>query len=283
MVGILPANIMPGNEQVLVNLPQAQKMTDEFGKVNLIELNVEAFADQARRAEIQANVEAALGGNYQVGNLMTDDQMFAVMEMGQIGLSLFGILALFMGGFIIFNTFRTVVTERRRDIGMLRALGATRRTVIGMILAEGLLQGLLGSAIGLLLGYLMAVGVIKVAQAPLSMFINIKLGTPVISPALAGVSIFLGVGATVLAGLIPAWHASRITPLEALRPSLAEGEFNRQTGKGFIVGVVLLVLTAAAILSGQAALIVPGGICSWSGWCWWPRRWCVRWPVCLES
>ena len=82
VVGILPADIMPGNEQVLVNLPQAQMMTDEPGKVNLIELNVEAFADQARRAEIQANVEAALGGNYQVGNLMTDDEMFAVMEIG---------------------------------------------------------------------------------------------------------------------------------------------------------------------------------------------------------
>ena len=260
VVGILPGNIMPGNEKVLVNLPQAQLMTNEPSKVNLIELNVEAFADQARRAEIQANVEAALGGNYQIGNLMTDDQMFAVMEMGQIGLSLFGILALFMGGFIIFNTFRTVVTERRRDIGMLRALGATRRTVIGMILAEGLLQGLIGSAIGLLLGYLLAVGVIKVAQAPLSTFVNIKLGTPVISPGLVGVSIFLGVGVTVLAGLIPAWRASRITPLEALRPSLAEGKFNRQTGVGFIVGVVLLVLTGAAILSGKAALIVTGGI-----------------------
>ena len=58
--------------------------------------------------------------------------MFATLQMAQIGLSVFGVLALFMGGFIIFNTFRTVVTERRRDIGMLRALGATRRTVIGV-------------------------------------------------------------------------------------------------------------------------------------------------------
>lgn len=260
VVGILPADIMPGNEEVLVNLPQAQSMTAEPGKVNLIELNVEAFAGQARRAEIQAEVEAALGENYRVGGLISDDEMFAVMELGQIALSLFGVLALFMGGFIIFNTFRTIVTERRRDIGMLRALGATRRTVIGVILAEGLLQGLLGSFIGLLFGYLLALGVLKVAQGPISMFINLQLGAPVVSPALVGVSVFLGVGVTVLAGLIPAWHASRITPLEALRPSLAEGEFNRGAGKGFVFGVVLLVITAAAILSGQAALIVPGGI-----------------------
>jgi putative ABC transport system permease protein len=260
VVGILPADIMPGNEKVLVNLPQAQKMTGEPGRVNLIELNVEAFADQARRAEIQANIEAALGENYRVGGLISDDEMFAVMELGQVALSLFGVLALFMGGFIIFNTFRTIVTERRRDIGILRALGATRRTVLGMILAEGLLQGLIGSALGLLLGYLLAVGVLEVAQGPISMFINLQLGAPVISPGLVAVSIFLGVGVTVLAGLLPAWNASRITPLEALRPSLAEGQFNRQAGKGFLVGAAILVLTVAAILSGRAALIVPGGI-----------------------
>ncbi len=260
VVGVLPADIMPGNEKVLVNLPQAQQMTGEPGKVNLIELNVEAFADQARRAEIQAAVESALGESYQVGSLMAGDEMFAAMQMGQIALSLFGVLALFMGAFIIFNTFRTVVTERRRDIGMLRALGATRRTVIGTILAESLLQGLLGSAVGLLLGYLLAVGIINVAQGPISTFINLQLGTPVFSPGLVLVSVLLGVGVTVLAGLLPAWNASRITPLEALRPSLVEAEFNRGAGRGFFLGMAILVLTAAAILTGQAALIVPGGI-----------------------
>jgi putative ABC transport system permease protein len=260
VAGILPADIGPGNEEVLVNLPQAQLMTEETGKVNLIDVNVEAFASQARREEIQSSIEAALGENYQVGNLLAGDEMFAAMELGQIGLNLFGTLALFMGGFIIFNTFRTVVTERRRDIGMLRALGATRRTVIGIILAEGLLQGLLGSLIGMLLGYLLSLGILKAAQAPLTQFINLKLGTPVISPGLVGISLLLGVGVTVLAGLLPAWKASHITPLEALRPSTEAGEFTRQTGVGFFAGVAILVLTASAILSGQAALIVPGGI-----------------------
>ena len=260
VAGILPADIRAGNEQVLVTLPQAQLMTGEAGQVNLIDVNVEAFSDQARRAEIQANIETALGENYRVGTLLAGDEMFAVMEMAQIGLNLFGTLALFMGGFIIFNTFRTVVTERRRDIGLLRALGATRRTVIGTILVESLLQGLLGSVIGILLGYLMAVGALKVAQAPLSQFINLRLGTPVISPALVGISVLVGVGVTVLAGLLPAWKASHITPLEALRPSLAEGEFTRGAGVGFFAGAAIIVLTAGAILSGQAALIVPGGI-----------------------
>lgn len=260
VVGLLPANIGSENEKVLVTLAQAQRMTGEIGKTNTIRVNVEAFADKTRRAEIQSSIEAALGKNYQVGTLVAGDELFATLEMAQIVLSLFGVLALFMGGFIIFNTFRTLVTERRRDIGMLRALGATRRTIIGAILTEGFLQGLLGSVIGLAFGYLMALGVLNVAQGPLSTFINVKLGAPIIEPSLVIVSLLLGTSVTMLAGLIPAWNASRVTPLEALRPTVTEVEFNRHTGSSFWVGVVTLVFTVLAILSGQSSLILPGGI-----------------------
>lgn len=260
VVGLLPGRMDSGNEAVLVNLPQAQKMTGETGRVNVIDLNAEAFAGKERRAQIQRNIETALGENYRVGTLMAGDEMFASLQLGQIALSLFGVLALFMGGFIIFNTFRTVVTERRRDIGMLRALGATRRTILGIILAEGLLQGLLGSLIGLVLGYLMAFGVLKLAQPLMSSFVNLQLGNPVVSPGLIAISILLGVGVTVFAGLLPAFNASRVTPLEALRPSVAEVDYKRKTGYGFIAGVVVILLSVAAIFSGQAALIIPGGL-----------------------
>jgi putative ABC transport system permease protein len=259
VVGIVLAKFKPGNEDVVVNLPQAQSMTDEPGKVNVIEINIEAFAGQARRTEIQRKLESVLGEHYRVGTLMAGDELFASMQLGQIGLSLFGVLALFMGGFIIFNTFRTVVTERRRDIGMLRALGATRRTILGIILAEGLLQGVIGSIIGLALGYLLAFGVLKLAQGPMSKFINLQLGSPVVSPGLVAISILLGVGVTVLAGLMPAYNAGRVTPLEALRPSVVEVEYKRNTGYGFITGVIVIILSMAAIFSGQAALIMPGG------------------------
>jgi putative ABC transport system permease protein len=106
----------------------------------------------------------------------------------------------------------------------------------------------------------LAIGVLKVAQGPLSAFINIKLGLPVIQPGLVVVSILLGVGVTLLSGLIPAWNASRVSPLEALRPTVAEVEFKRQTGRSFWLGVGILILTVLAILSGQSMLILPGGV-----------------------
>jgi putative ABC transport system permease protein len=260
VVGLLPGNISNSTEEVLVNLPQAQAMTSEAGKINLISLNVEAFAGEARRAEIQAEITNTLGSHYRVGSLMSGQDMFASLQLAQIALSMFGVLALFMGAFIIFNTFRTVVAERRREIGLLRALGATRRIVIGIVLAEGVLQGLVGSMIGLVLGYLMAVGVLKFAQGPIGQFINLTLGMPVVSPSLVLISLLLGVGMTVLAGLLPAWNASRITPMEALRPTQAEAEFKQQTGISFFVGVALLLLTTTAILSGRPFLILPGSI-----------------------
>ena len=78
---------------------------------------------------------------------------------------MFGVFALAMGGFIILNTFRTVVAERRHDIGMLRAVGARRRTILGIFLAESLIQGVLGTAAGLVLGALMAFGLIAAMSA----------------------------------------------------------------------------------------------------------------------
>lgn len=260
IVGILPPRTSPGNEEILVNLPTAQAITDEVGKINTIDVVIESLALEERRNEIQNNIEAALGGDYTVGTQMTaDTQMFASLQLGQAMMSLFGVMALFMGGFIIFNTFRTIVAERRRDIGMLRALGANRRTIIGIILTEGLLQGIIGTALGLFFGYLMGAGIVKIAGPVMSQFINLTMGEPVVSPGLIIGSIILGVGVTVSAGLFPALSASKVTPLEALRPSVAETQFNRRTGFGFVGGVVLIVLTLLAILSGRAELIIPGG------------------------
>ena len=260
VVGILPPRTMPGNEEVLVNLPRAQLITDEAGRINTIDINIETYAEEARRAQILDNIENALGENYTVGSVIsTDTQMFASLQLGQAMMSTFGILALFMGGFIIFNTFRTIVAERRRDIGMLRALGANRRTILTMILTEGLLQGILGTGVGIFLGYLMGTGIVRAMGPMMSQFINLQMGDPVISPTLFIGSILLGIGVTVSAGLLPALSASQVTPLEALRPSAAEAQFNRRTGFGFGVGVIIIVLTLAAILTGRPEFILPGG------------------------
>ena len=259
VVGILPPKAGPGNEEVLVTLPEAQKMTGQAGRINTIDITLTS-TDEPKRTETVSKIETALGPNYQVGALSVGTDMFASLKLGQQAMNLFGVLALFMGGFIIFNTFRTVVAERRRDIGMLRALGARRSTITGMILVEGLLQGLIGSGIGLLCGYLLGAGVLRVAQVPLSTFLHLNFTKVVISPALIVTSVVLGVGITVLAGLLPARNAARVTPMDALRPTVAEVEYKRRTGIGFIIGLVLTALAVVALVSGNMSLIALGGL-----------------------
>jgi putative ABC transport system permease protein len=259
VVGLLPPRAAPGNEEVLVPLEEAQKMTAQAGQINTIDIAL-TTTDETKRTAIVANIESALGSNYQVGTLSAGSDMFAALKMGQQAMNMFGILALFMGGFIIFNTFRTVVAERRRDIGMLRALGAKRGTITGMILIEGLLQGIIGSLVGLVLGYLMGAVIVKLAAVPLNAFLHINFEKLVVSPSLILTSVLLGVGITVLAGLLPARNAARVTPMDALRPSVAEVEYKRRTGTSFIVGLVLIGLALIGLISGNMGLVGLGGL-----------------------
>jgi len=259
VVGILPPRTIPGNEEVLVTLAQAQIIMGQAGQITTIEMAL-ASTDETVRDQTVSAIESALGSNYQVGALQSDTSMFASIKLGQEAFNLFGVLALFMGGFIIFNTFRTVVAERRRDIGMLRALGAKHGTITGMILVEGLLQGLIGSGIGLILGYLFGAGIVRLAEAPLTSFLHIKLGSPIVSASLVFTSVLLGVGITVLSGLIPAANASKITPMDALRPSVAEVEYKRRAGAGFIAGLVMIGLALLALATGNMGFISLGGL-----------------------
>jgi putative ABC transport system permease protein len=259
IVGILPERIIPGNEEVLVTLPQAQAMLAMPGKINTIEVNFDTL-DEARRGEIEAAILGVLGDAYQIGTLASNSELLTNMRLAQQIFNLLALLALLMGGFIIFNTFRTVVAERRRDIGMLRALGARRGTIFGVILTEGLVQGVLGTGVGLVLGYLGAVVLIAGLNPMMHQFLNLRIATPTISPVLVVLSTFVGVGVTLLAGLLPAMSASRVMPLEALRPSVGSVSIRRLTGFGFWAGTGMIVLAVLALLTHNVALIGLGGV-----------------------
>jgi len=258
IVGLLPARTLPGNEEVLVTLHEAQKWFDLPNRINTIEINLDT-TDLAQRQAIQGAIEAVLGKDYTLGALSSGTEILASIKTGQAAFNLFGFLALFMGGFIIFNTFRTIVAERRHDIGMLRAVGASRRTIIGLILAEGFLQGAVGTAMGIVLGYLMGASLLALTAPILTQFVHLQMGLPVVRPALILVTVILGVGVTLLAGLLPAFSASRVTPLEALRPSVA-GVIQRTAGVSAGIGVVLIALAVLGLVSGNMGLTALGGL-----------------------
>jgi len=259
VVGIQPTRLVPGNEEVLVTLRQAQVMLGMPGKINTIEVNFDSL-DEDRRNQIEESLLAALGDTYQVGALASNSELLTNLRLARQIFNLLAVMALVMGGFIIFNTFRTIVAERRRDIGMLRALGATRWTIVGVILSEGLLQGIVGTAIGIALGYALAVGMISVLNPVMHQYINMRIDTPAISPLLVVLTGLIGVGVTLFAGLLPAISAGRVTPLEALRPSVGRVSLRRLAGLGFWGGLAMIVLAVLALLTHNMSLIGLGGV-----------------------
>jgi putative ABC transport system permease protein len=257
IVGLTPGRALVGDEQVLITLAQAQKLLDAPGRINVIEANL-ATQDKAQSDAIVSNIKAQLGNTYTLGGLTSGSEFATTMQNSAMIFNMIGVLALAMGGFIIFNTFRTIVAERRHDIGMLRAIGANRATIASLVLSEGLLQGVVGTAIGVGLGYLLGAGITTALNPYLKQFMNIEMAA-IVEPSLFVVSIILGVGVTLLSGLLPALRASRVAPMEALRPSLAETA-HRISRASAIVGAAMLVIALAGLLSGVFTLVALGGL-----------------------
>lgn len=259
IVGIRAAQTLPGNEPVLVTLSEAQKILNAPNRINTIEIKLNTTDDAQRTAIVNA-ITATIGDEYQLGGLASGSEFMSSLQIAQQMFNLMGFLALFMGGFIIFNTFRTIVAERRHDIGMLRAIGAGRRTIIGVFLVEGVLQGIVGTALGMGLGYLLGILIVEGTRGMFEQFLHMTLGGVVIEPGLVALTIALGIGVTLLSGLLPAWNASRILPLEAMRPNVAAVETRRRWSKGTLAGIFLLVLALAGLLSHNIAFVSAGGL-----------------------
>lgn len=258
IVGLMQARTLPGNEEVLVTLSEAQKLLDLPDRINTIEINLVSTNDAERDLVIKA-IESALGSDYTLGAMANGSEMLASIQTGQMAFNLFGFLALFMGGFIIFNTFRTIVAERRHDIGMLRALGASRATIIGSFLVEGLLQGVAGTVAGIVFGYALGALAMVFMDSMMSQFLHINIGAPVVTVQVVVMTVLLGVGVTLAAGVLPALNASRVTPLEALRPTMVDAQ-QRTSRRGAVIGAVLIAIAVLALFIQNVSLTALGGL-----------------------
>ena len=155
----------------------------------------------------------------------------------------FGGIALFVGAFIIFNTLSITVAQRAREFGLLRMIGASRRQILRSVLLEAAAIGLLASVVGMGLGFLLAKGL----QALFKAFgIDLPSAGTVLETRTLIVALAIGLGVTVVAGLVPAIRATRIPPVAALRegiPAVSAKQSRTSLligGMATLVGIVLL-------------------------------------------
>ncbi len=178
-------------------------------------------ASPQRLEALRKRLDRRLGGRVNVEYPASRGELFTqIYATYQRGLSFFGAMALFVGAYLIYNVFSMTVVERTREIGMLRAVGASRRQILGLVLAEAAGLGVLGVLLGLAGGVLLARG-LTAATLRLQ-----GLPAEPIRPAPADLvrGGLLGLAVTLVAALWPARQAARIPPLEALRPVTRQAE-----------------------------------------------------------
>jgi putative ABC transport system permease protein len=143
-------------------------------------------------------------------------------------LNVLALVALFTGAFLVFTIQALAVLRRRTQFALLRALGVTRRGVIGLVVAEGAVQGVLGALLGVALGFALAAAVLRVAGGDLGggYFEGVR-PTVRFDPVSATVFFALGLGAALLGSVAPAFEAARAQPAQALRAGDEEKPLKR--------------------------------------------------------
>ncbi len=206
VVGIYETGVGYEENCVVVSLREAQALAGKLHQVSLYAIKV---TDPARVEELRAYLDANfpeidVSLTSKLAESLPDMQAMEEL-VGQISF-----VAVFIGGVGMLNTMLMSVLERTREIGVLRALGWRRRQVIGMVLREALVLGAVGGACGILVGMGLVWGITQIPG------IGGMVG-PRYSPALFAQALAVGLVTGVVGGLYPAWRATRMRPVEALR------------------------------------------------------------------
>jgi putative ABC transport system permease protein len=241
----------------------ATRVLAEPGMVDSIDVKADHGVSQD---EVVRHVRAALAGDPAAkgvevisGKAITTESQNNIkdnLSFFNTFLLVFGIVALLVGSFIIFNTFSIIVAQRGRELALLRAIGAGQRQVLGSVLFEAVLVGIAASTVGFLAGIGLAAG-LKALLAALG--IDIPAGSIVI-PATAVIwSYTMGMIVTVIAALSPALRASRIPPIAAMRDVAVD---RSSTSRVRILSGLLVTALGALLLGlglfGDSGLAVVG-------------------------
>jgi putative ABC transport system permease protein len=208
---------IPGSTMIATDLTTAQAL---FGEPGYFDTIVVAKSSGVAADELAVDLQAALVDEQIeviTGEADTADKQAALREdlrFFDTFLLAFAYISLFVGMFIIYNTFSIVIAQRTRDLAMLRAIGAGRGQVLRSVLVEAIAVGLLACAAGLGLGVGMSFGLRELLA---QVGVDIPSGPTVITAATVVTAVTVGVIVTLVSAVAPAVRASRVAPIAALR------------------------------------------------------------------
>ena len=236
-----------GATWALFDLPTAQRVLGREGELD----SVSVVADQdVSGIELQQRIEQVLPKGVEAVTAATvtaeaQDQISTGLGFLRTAFLVFAFVALFVGAFIIFNTFAIIVAQRTRELALFRALGASGRQVMTSVLIEAVVIGIVSSLLGVVVG----IGIAILLKGPLNAAgVEIPSAGTVILARTIIVSVIVGTLVTVVAAVVPARRAARVAPIEALRE--AQDRPGRSLRFRLISGFVVLALGIAPLLYG---------------------------------
>ena len=240
---------------LVADIAQAQTLLQQFGSLDRIDLALDENG--------VSTLTTWLPEGYKL--VQTQQRSNAMANMShafQTNLSAMSLLALLVGGFLIYNSATFSVLQRRRQFGIMRLLGATRREVFRLILLEQLLIGLVGTLLGLGAGILLAQQLLRLVTRTINdLYFALTVSRLDLSPEILLSGVLLGLLTTALAALVPAWEATRSRPHTVNRRSTIEQQSHRAIPwllliglLGIAAGWLLVQGSGRSLLQGFAAL-----------------------------
>ncbi|MBX6748371.1 MAG: ABC transporter permease [Micromonosporaceae bacterium] len=256
LVGLGGLDGLPNGTVALVDLATARELLALGDRATELSVDV---ADGADVADVRERLAGELGPTYSVTastDVAAASAAAAKTQLGYLSLMLLALAAaaLLVGAFLIANTFSIMIAQRTRELALLRAAGATDRQILGNVLGEALVVGLIAAVAGVALG----VGTGAALRGLVGAFgISVPSGGVVVAPRTVLVGLVVGAGVTVLAALGPARRAARVAPVAALRDSSGGVAVGRTR---VVVGAILSALGVAALIAGGATALVLGAV-----------------------
>ena len=198
----------------------AQRLLDSRGEVDLINVVIENNFDinDVKTQITNLDAENLNVINAQEAAAEQADSIKQGLDFFNTILNVFAGIAIFVGAFIIQNTFRILLLQRTKELSLLRALGTSKRQIYRLVISESLFMSVIGSGLGIALGIGLAVAVKEGLQ-------YFEFGLPdgplVLTTEAAITGLIIGITVTILSSLLPARKASQVSPMEAIRDSVS--------------------------------------------------------------
>ena len=225
-------------DTLIVDIATAQELFQRLGRLDRIDLAVPEGEDGSR---MLAAVEQRLPEGAVVREAErsgeTLDEMTAAFRLN---LTAFSLLALLVGALLIYNAISFSVVQRRAVLGRLRALGVGRGQLFRAVVGEGAVLGVLGTALGLVLGYVLAEALLSLVTRTITdLYFVLEVRSVTLAPSAVGMALVLGVAVSAAAAAVPAWEAATVPPRTALERATLEGRARRLAGPLALSGVLV--------------------------------------------